>query len=135
MLAAGMLVAATVQLLFGRLDYFQQLNSLAYDFTLRLAGPIHPSSPTVIVAFDEDSLARVGRWPWSRDKIARVIDQVAKANPKVIALDMLLDDASNPDDDAALAHAIGRSQAVVLATRIDKVEGRETCFIWRTVLI
>jgi len=123
-----MLVAATVQLLFGRLDYFQQLNSLAYDFTLRLAGPIHPSSPTVIVAFDEDSLARVGRWPWSRDKIARVIDQVAKANPKVIALDMLLDDASNPDDDAALAHAIGRSQAVVLATRIDKVEGRET---WR----
>ena len=65
--AAGVIVAVAV-LLLSWTTYFLQLNSTAYDFTLRLAGPIRPTSPTLIVAIDEDSLGRVGAWPWTRDK-------------------------------------------------------------------
>jgi signal transduction histidine kinase/CHASE2 domain-containing sensor protein len=127
-LAAGVFAAAGVLLLFWFFGYFEQLNSIAYDFTLRLAGPIHPSGPTVIVAIDEDSVGKVGQWPWSREKLARLIEQVESHHPKVIVLDILLDDATKPEADAALAEAIGKSKSVVLATRVDKVGERET---WR----
>ena len=60
--------------------YFSQLDLIAYDFTLRMAGPISPESPTVIVAIDEDSLGRVGAWPWSRDKVAKLIDRIENSN-------------------------------------------------------
>src|SRR5438093_838201 len=127
-LAAGVFVAAGVLLLFWFFDYFEQLNSIAYDCTLRLAGPIRPSSPTLIVAIDEDSLDRLGRWPWSRSTLARLIEQVGKGSPSVIAIDVLLDDATKPEEDAALAHAIGQSISVILAARIDKIEGSDS---WR----
>src|SRR5438093_293871 len=91
-LAAGVFVATGVLLLFWFFDYFEQLNPIAYDFTLRLAGPIRPSSPTLIVQIDEESVAKVGQWPWSREELARLIVQVESHGPKVIVLDVLLDD-------------------------------------------
>jgi signal transduction histidine kinase/CHASE2 domain-containing sensor protein len=129
-LAAGIVAAVAVLLLFWFFDYLEQLNSIAYDFTLRLAGPIQPSSPVLIVAIDEESVAREGQWPWSREKLARLVDQLGKGSPSVIALDVLLDDATNPAADTALAEAFSRSKSVVLAARIDedKSKGVE---IWR----
>src|SRR5262245_49295707 len=68
--AAACLTFAVVVLLLSWTTYFSQFNSSAFDFTLRVAGEITPVSPTVIVAIDEDSVRRIGRWPWSRDKLA-----------------------------------------------------------------
>src|SRR5262245_24656442 len=126
-LAASILAAAAVLLPFGVFEYFGQLNSNAYDFTLRLAGPIQPSSPALIVAIDEDSLSRLGKWPWSRDTLARLIEHVEQGSPSAIAVDILLDDLTSEGNNA-LAAAIGKSKAVVLPARIDAVEGIET---WR----
>ena len=70
--AASCIVAVAI-LLLSWTTYFAQLNSTAYDFTLRLAGPIPPTSPVIIVAIDDDSLDRVGALPWSRDKLARLL--------------------------------------------------------------
>src|SRR5262245_24351161 len=90
---AGVFAAAAVLLLFHVFTYLDQLNSDAYDFTLRLAGPVPPASPTLIVAFDEDSLSRYP-WPWSRDKFARIVEQVGKSKPRALALDLLLEEAT-----------------------------------------
>ena len=118
-IAAGVIAAAAVMLL-SWTSYFEQLNSSAYDFTLRLAGPIRPSSPTLIVAIDEASLARLGQWPWSRDKFAGIVSAVEAGKPRVIALDLLLDDSGGvPRYDAALSEAIGQAHSVVLAARIN----------------
>ena len=73
--AASCFVAVAI-LLLSWTTYFSELNSTAYDFTLRLAGPVPIKSPTLIVAIDEDSLRRDGRWPWSREKLARLIDRI-----------------------------------------------------------
>ncbi|MBI4681120.1 MAG: CHASE2 domain-containing protein, partial [Nitrospirae bacterium] len=35
------------------------------------------SSPVVIVAIDDMSIANIGRWPWPRGYIAAMIDQLA----------------------------------------------------------
>ena len=121
--AAGFFAAAAV-LLLSWTSYFEQLNSSAYDFTLRLAGPIQPSSPTLIVAIDEDSLGRLGAWPWSRDKFARLVTAVESGGPRAIGLDMILDESGNPEHDAVLAQAIGRAKSIVLAARIDPISER-----------
>jgi len=123
--AASCFVAVAILLLSWNTTYFDGLNSTAYDFTLRLAGPVPVQSPTVIVAIDEDSLQRIGRWPWSRDKIAQLIARVDSAKPRTIAVDILLADKTNPAEDDALATAIANAHSVVLASYLDSVGGTE----------
>src|SRR5438552_2805635 len=127
---ASCVVAVAILLLFWT-TYFAQLNSTAYDFALRLAGPVSPSSPTLIVAIDEDSLDRIGMWPWTRDKLARLIERVSTGKPRAIALDLLLDNETTEDADYALARAIANAPPMVLATRRDSVDGVE---VWRRPL-
>src|SRR3989441_512764 len=128
--AASCFVAVAILLLSWTI-YFVELNSSAYDFALRLAGPVPPSSPVVIVAIDEDSLGRIGMWPWSRDKLARLIQGVSAGKPRAIALDLLLDNETSEDGDHALALAIANAPPMVLATRRDSVDGVER---WRQPL-
>src|SRR5947207_15130868 len=78
--AASCIVAVAI-LLLSWTTYFSELNSTAYDFTLRLAGPVPVKSPIAIVAIDEESVRRTGRWPWSRDKLAQLIDRIENAKP------------------------------------------------------
>jgi signal transduction histidine kinase len=120
--AASCFVAVAI-LLLSWTTYFSELNYTAYDFTLRLAGPVPVKSPTLIVAIDEDSLRRIGQWPWSRDKIAQIIDRVESGQPRAIAVDVLLGDKTKPEADAALAAAIANAHAIVLGAQLESVNG------------
>lgn len=66
-----------------------------------------PSADILIVAIDEPSLQTLGRWPWSRDVHARLIEQLDMASVQSIVLDILLVEASRyPEEDALLANAM-----------------------------
>src|SRR5215471_19984618 len=62
------------------------------DWLMRARGPLPVPDDIAIVAVDEVSIARFGRFPWSRQVIARTVDALAAAQPKVIALDVLFTD-------------------------------------------
>jgi adenylate cyclase len=47
-----------------------------YDARLRASMPGGVDDRIVIVDLDEKSLAEVGRWPWGRDKLARMVDRL-----------------------------------------------------------
>jgi PAS domain S-box-containing protein len=92
----------------------------AHDQLVRARGPLPAPDDIAIVAIDEPSIARFGRFPWSRQVLARTIDTIAAAQPKVIALDVLFADPTLQDDDDALARSAGRAgNAVVAAQLID----------------
>jgi len=57
-----------------RLPLLDQLEYLAYDTRLALTLPGGVDERIVIVDVDEASLAAEGRWPWSRTKIAEMVD-------------------------------------------------------------
>ncbi len=59
------------------------------DLKFRLRGPLAPASPVVVVAVDDDSLKRLGRWPWSREVIARLLSRIKAAGPRVVAVDII----------------------------------------------
>ena len=63
-----------------------------YDQHFRLRGPRPPNPQIVIVAVDEASLAVVGRWPWSRTILARLVQRLDEAGAAAIALDLLLNE-------------------------------------------
>jgi PAS domain S-box-containing protein len=90
----------------------------ARDWLVRARGPLPVPEEIAIVAIDEPSMARFGRFPWSRQVIARTIDELAAAKPKVIALDVLFTDPTTQEDDDNLARSIGRAGNVVVAAQL-----------------
>ena len=60
-----------------------------YDLKFRFRGARAPGKEVVIVAIDDDSVKSVGRWPWSRENMARLLTSLKTAGPRVIALDIV----------------------------------------------
>lgn len=69
---------------------FQRIEALAYDLRMRLATQqqLAANPPILIVDIDEPSLQTEGQWPWSRYKLARLIERLHAAGAAVIAVDM-----------------------------------------------
>jgi eukaryotic-like serine/threonine-protein kinase len=78
------LVVAGVMLVAARGDLIQSLERKAYDLGVQAATRT-PSDRIAVIAIDDASIANIGRWPWSRDVHARMIDLLAGAQAKVIA--------------------------------------------------
>jgi signal transduction histidine kinase/CHASE2 domain-containing sensor protein len=94
------------------------LERYARDWLMRLRGPVPVSNEIAIVAIDDSSIAKLGRFPWTRSVMARAVDAIAAQQPKAIALDVLFSDPTTPDDDQALAAAIGRARTVIVGAEL-----------------
>ncbi len=84
----------------------QVLDRKLLDFRHVVRGPIETSDAVVVVRIDESSLARVGRWPWSRERLALLVDRLSEAGAAVIGLDIVFDEPQTSVDGAALRAAI-----------------------------
>lgn len=80
------------------------------------------SSQIAIVAIDEDSVERFGRWPWSRDIIAKIVDELEKNKVKSIGFDILFSEKENgTKNDSLLANTIqSHADNIVLGTYFDQ---------------
>jgi adenylate cyclase len=61
---------------FYRLSFVERFASVLYDYRLRLSMPNTIDDRIVILDIDEKSLKEEGRWPWSRDHLADLTDQL-----------------------------------------------------------
>jgi adenylate cyclase len=113
-------------------DLFQRLSPRPYD----------PQAPVRVVDIDDESLDRIGQWPWPRDVLALLVERIGAADPAAIALDILIaePDRTSPaavaarlpagprreelarlmaaagaalDNDTALAEAVARHRVVI----------------------
>ena len=53
-----------------------RLDDSLYDARLRVTAPATHDPRIVIVDIDEQSLAEVGRWPWSRHRVAELVNRL-----------------------------------------------------------
>ncbi|WP_374667348.1 CHASE2 domain-containing protein [Ramlibacter sp.] len=58
------------------IGFLQRLDDIIYDARLRTSMPKTMDNRIVIVDIDEKSLAEVGRWPWSRNRLATLVDEL-----------------------------------------------------------
>src|SRR5262245_39736319 len=82
-------VVVIVIALFNRLsDLIPSLERKAYDLGVTATARA-PSDKIAVIGIDDQSLANIGRWPWSRDVLAKMTDKLAAASPKAIGYTVL----------------------------------------------
>ena len=104
----------------GRVEYpfIEQLENWTYDARLNFTRPNSVDDRIVIVDIDENSLARVGRWPWSRDRLAVLVDNLFNHyEVDTVAFDIVFaekDESSGLEKFERLADTILRNDAEYL---------------------
>jgi adenylate cyclase len=74
-----------------------ELKTLDLRFLSR--GEIPPSGKIALATIDEKSLDELGRWPWPRTRLAQLLDNLVKAEAKVVGFDIVW---AEPDENAEL---------------------------------
>jgi CHASE2 domain-containing sensor protein/two-component sensor histidine kinase len=100
----------------------QRLDDMLFDKAQRLATRQVPDD-VIIVSIDSQSLAELGRWPWSRGHHARLIEQLKNDGAKVIGLDLILaeNDSNDSQADHSLAVAMAQAGNVVLPIAMEEI--------------
>ncbi|MDZ7269814.1 MAG: serine/threonine-protein kinase [candidate division KSB1 bacterium] len=80
------------------LEWFERQN---LDLCFRLRGPLPADSSVVLVTIDDASLMRVGAWPWPRHTLARLLQNILAAQPRLVVLDVIL--PARPEEAAGTA--------------------------------
>jgi len=85
------------------IDAPQRLNFWLYD-TVITHYPAGISRDIVLVGIDEQSLDRLGPWPWPRNVHARLIEKLDAAGAQTIVFDILFSEATptDPEFEAAI---------------------------------
>jgi adenylate cyclase len=111
---------------FVRLGVLQHLDEIIYDARLRATMPQSLDERIVIVDLDEKSLAEVGRWPWSRNKLAALTDELFdRQQVSLLGFDVVFaeaDESSGLKRLTELAHKEFRDQ-VGFADRVEQLRG------------
>jgi adenylate cyclase len=77
-----------------------RLDALLYDVRLRATLPATLDDRVVIVDIDEKSLAEIGRWPWGRQHMARLADELfERQQVAAVGFDVVF---AEPDDSSGL---------------------------------
>jgi adenylate cyclase len=58
------------------INVFQRLDDIIYDARLRATMPKTVDERVAIIDIDEQSLAEIGRWPWGRNKMATLVNEL-----------------------------------------------------------
>ncbi len=96
-----------------------RLDHLVFDIGQRLNWRAVPND-VLIVAVDKESLDRLGRWPWPRDRHAHLLRKLCADKPAAIGFDIVFSEKSDdPRADALLADAIAACGNVVLPLIIE----------------
>jgi CHASE2 domain-containing sensor protein len=91
----------------------QRIDHLVFDLgQMAFSEPI--PDDIVLVTADEYSLDRLGRWPWSREVHARLLEVLCAERPAVVGFDIAFSEPQSPAADERLAQAIRRCGKVVL---------------------
>jgi len=131
-----------ITIFFGALTYLfdpiplQILRNATFDQFQRWQPRAYQDTPVRIIDIDDESLKRLGQWPWPRTRIADLVSLLQEAGPAVIAFDILFAEPDRtspqsmlnlwqispenrrllsnlPDHDRVLAAAIDKSKVVL----------------------
>src|SRR5271168_5170120 len=96
---------------------YTDLDNWTYDFLVNHGKYAQPSPDVVFVDFDDQTFARVQQYPMPRSIIAQVIEQIGKAEPAVIGLDVLLSEPREGQEDRVMQDGLTQAGNVILAAQ------------------
>jgi CHASE2 domain-containing sensor protein/class 3 adenylate cyclase len=103
---------------FSMLDWFERK---LYDLRCRYCQYfLSKPKPPVCVDIDEPALQEIGAWPWPRDKMAAILDDLGDAGAKVVAMDILFSEPK--PEDKQLAATIAARKNVVIGVELQNAD-------------
>lgn len=77
---------------------FESIDNTLRDYMFIVRGELQNHNNVIIIDIDEKSLQQEGQWPWSRDKLANLVNNLTTANAGIIGFDMLFpeEDRTSP---------------------------------------
>lgn len=121
------------------------LRHAVFDHAQRWSPRVYEPAPVLIVDIDEESLRRIGQWPWPRTRVAELVSRLHEAGAASIGLDVVFAEADRtsprewlkatqlpqeaalllqalPDHDETLAAAL-QTAPVALGFALDNADG------------
>ncbi len=101
------------------LESFSDLDLRYNDLKYKIAPFSNSKAPVALVSIDDDSLTEIGRWPWSRDLIAEMVDNIMKNDVASLAFDVIFSEPekNNLQADENLGKVIEKySDKIILGT-------------------
>jgi adenylate cyclase len=71
----------------------QKLRNAVFDQYQRWHPRMYRDVPVRIVDLDEESLKRIGQWPWPRTRVAELVDRLEQAGSAAVVFDVLFAEA------------------------------------------
>src|SRR6202171_3240377 len=90
----------------GHLSFLDRIESAMTDLRTLARGVRVQLDFVPTVAVDDPMVEQAGSYPLARIDLARIIDAIARLQPKVIAIDLVLVDRGSDDGDEALARSL-----------------------------
>ena len=97
-------------------EWVQQIKLMGYDQKI-LSVPEQKSDDVVLLDIGESTLAVEGQFPFSRDRYARIINDIIQANGGVTSFTILFPEADRFGQDAVFASWASEPSAIVLAAK------------------
>ena len=69
--------------------FIEQLQFKVFDMYQRHYPREYQPAPVKIVDIDEESLAKLGQWPWPRQVVAQLVMKLIEYNASVVAFDIV----------------------------------------------
>ncbi len=93
------------------------------DWRFHYRGRLPPDPGIVLVTVDEESIKKVGKWPWPRRTLAHLTDNLAAAGARAIIYDIFfVEREQDPEGEAAFVAALVGAGNVYLAGFGDATE-------------
>ncbi len=84
------------------------------DAFLKLAADPTPETRISVIDIDEESIAKIGPWPWPRDRIADLVEILfAFYEVRAVGLDIVFPDLGDPKGDARLAALVANAPLTI----------------------
>ncbi len=80
-----------------------RLTHQVFDSYQRLSPRETTDPPVTVIDIDEASIARLGQWPWSRQRMAMMLDRIGQSGAAAIGYDMSFSEPDRSSPERALA--------------------------------
>ncbi|HOV87178.1 MAG TPA: serine/threonine-protein kinase [Syntrophobacteraceae bacterium] len=111
-----------------RMEFLDALELKFYDLRMKLRGEAAAPSDIVMVEIDDDSIEKLGRWPWPRSLVAEGIKKINTGSPKIIGLNLMF---SEPEQNVALKEI---RQLEALFEKVVSPQGGDSILAFRRAL-
>ncbi|MFZ9679476.1 MAG: CHASE2 domain-containing protein [Quisquiliibacterium sp.] len=95
LLALGLIIAGLIQWANADLPVARQIEAHVRDLVFKTQASDTRDPRLAIIDINEESLQRIGPWPWSRETLADLAEAALAAGARIVAFDLVLAEASS----------------------------------------